>query len=566
MKTVLCSFNASYTHTAYSLYALAPYARIAGFEVELMQFTINQNTDSICSALYSTGAEVFMFSCYIWNIEQTLKVASDLKKITECKIILGGSEVFFEWEKYTELDYIDAVASGEGEAVIAPLLEAIKSGVDIGRVENVHTAAFHAKDIPCRPFDFSERIFPYTEPELKALSDKIIYYETTRGCVNNCAFCISSLDKNMRALSVQRVKAELDIFAAQGVKLVKFIDRTFNYDAKRAEEIVSFIIERNYPARFHFEIKAELLTQKLIDLFASSPTGMFQLEIGLQSINDEVLKTIRRHNNQAEFSRIFSLLRKNNNIHLHADLIAMLPNESLQTFTKGYDYLYSLKPHMLQLGFLKVLGGTDIKERAKEYKLVYSQNPPYEVIKTDLLSYSEKLLLKDVAFLTEKIYNSGSFEITLALLLKQYPSPFAMFAKMAEFCNKEAFLSYEHSKADYYKMLFAFGGGILHLDAALGFDYVSSLRKRPPDFSKGEVTELCGTEKYEIVCSEEFAKYLPVALQDTDRNERIKKTDLYLFQHDPLNDYIGTAIYAVFDLRDDPIYSHYHMRRLDKED
>lgn len=458
MKYVLIGINASFTHSALSIHALYAASKYKKM-ISIKEFNINQLSEAVLDDLFVLNADVYMFSCYIWNIEFILKIASDLKKIKQCIIVLGGSEVAYTPEYYLQsYDYFDYIISGEGEAMLDHFIDQVNIGESPSSIPGVYTKGKVFSSENLIEYNFTQRAFPYNEQILlDQLSGKIIYYESSRGCPYHCSYCISDLNKRLRYVLIDRVKEELLFFISHKVKQVKFIDRTFNCDAQRAYDIIQFIIENNICTNFHFEICADIMTEKMIDLLSSAPLDFFQIEVGLQSTNPMTLQAVRRNNNLDRFSKVVTKLISNANMHVHADLIALLPYETLKTFQEGFDYLYKIGPHMLQLGFLKLLNGTVLRREADTFNLIYSQTPPYEALSSATMAYTDKRLLKKIAMMIDKYYNSGLFSNTLQYIIKNhFDSPFDFYRNFADFYAHEIFDRRSVSRDELYLIMHRF--------------------------------------------------------------------------------------------------------------
>ena len=538
MKYALIAINSSYIHSSLSIYSIYS-SSLHKQQIDTMEFNINQPIDLIIEELYSSDAEVYMFSAYIWNIEMILKITSDLKKIKKSMIILGGSEVAFNPNEYLNTyDQIDYIISGEGEAVIDRFIETIdnlRSPLDIPGIYDKNKVYDQNNIIK---FNFHERIFPYDETILTSqLSNKIIYYESSRGCPFRCSYCISHLDKKLRYLSIGRVKEELLFFIQHKVNQVKFVDRTFNSDAKRAYEIIQFILENNICTNFHFEICAELMTQELVDLLRTAPLGCFQIEVGLQSTNTDSLNAINRTNDLVKFKEIMSKILFKNNIHVHADLIALLPYETLETFKNGFNYLYYIGPHMIQLGSLKLLNGTDLKKDAELYCIRYSNYPPYEALSTETLSYADKKTLKAVTNIVDKYYNSGAFSETLKYLINTYfDSPFAFYQSFAKFYNGMISDNRSVSRKELYNIMLQFLTAFDYDKVSkvlLVFDYLKNNSLYLPDFLQKEVRCINQKDIFNFLNEPENIRLFFPEFFGMQPKEIIKKTKFIRLPIDP---------------------------------
>ncbi len=403
--------NAKYIHTSLAIRYLR---NAVGDGADIFEASVNDNVYAVAEDIYKTGHRHILFACYIWNIENVIKISKLLKAADKRIVIsLGGPEVSHNAEKVlAENLHIDHIICGEGES-------GIKDFVENPPQRGVYS--FEAVS------DINSIPFPYRKGELEKLSDRLVYYETSRGCPYNCAFCLSSAVKGVRFRAVETVEKEILELARSGIKLVKLVDRTFNADNKRALRLVEFIKAHTSGVTFHFEVKAESMSDELVNALKASPKGMFQLEIGVQSTNSETLRRINRKADVPKLCRVVKELHENENIHLHLDLIAGLPKEDIKTFIKSFNDVYAMKPDDLQLGFLKKLSGAGISESDG----VFSDFPPYEVISTDAMSYEDILRLKGVSRCIERVYNSGEFKATLERLEKEYETPYDMFDELA---------------------------------------------------------------------------------------------------------------------------------------
>lgn len=443
-KVLLCALNSKFIHSCLSVYYLKKYAETHGVEkgkIEIKEFTINDTLDYILNGIFSSDAQIIGFPVYIWNCDYVSKLCRTIKKISPEKVILlGGPEIsFVDNHPYFSGEDYDFIIRGEGEKSFYNFL---KNGVITDEKEN----------------DFNNIPFPYDEENISLFKNRIVYYETSRGCPFSCAYCLSSQEKGVKFLNLERVKKELIFFASHDVKQVKFVDRTFNADKKRAYEIWKFIIEkfRETDMNFHFEIAADLLDDNLISLLKTSPDGLIQLEIGIQSTNDETLKLNCRKTDTKKVLNNVEKLMLHQNINIHTDLIAGLPGENLNDFKKSFNDVYSLKSHQLQLGFLKLLHGTEMVNLSKKFDFTFSPFAPYEVLKNKDLSYSDILHLKNIEDVFEKIYNSGRFVFSLGKLEKYFETPFEMFEKITEFFNQKSLSFVSISTKEIYNILHDF--------------------------------------------------------------------------------------------------------------
>lgn len=461
MKFLLAAINAKYIHTGPAVYSLRSYAgKKLQEHVEIAEYTINQQMEDILADLYRRKPDVIGFSCYIWNISMVKRLIREFHKLRpEMPIWLGGPEVSYEYQViFEEFPEVTGIMAGEGEETFRELLQwhvkaekNSETAGDAGWKENLRALQPTIAGTATRdgffgirkPLSMDELPFYYDsleEPEGEQTGHKILYYESSRGCPFRCSYCLSSIEKQVRLRSVDLVKRELQYFLDKKVRQVKFIDRTFNCDREHAMEIWRFLTEHdNGVTNFHFEISAELLTQEELELFSWMRPGLIQLEIGVQTTNQETLHAIHRPSDLERLKVTVMSVRKFRNIHQHLDLIAGLPYENLRSFRKSFNDVYGMQPDQLQLGFLKVLKGSEMYERAKEYGIVYQSEPPYEVLCTKWLSYEDIRELKKVEKMLELFYNSGQFRHTLKALEKLFESPYAMFLSLAEFYEEKGF-------------------------------------------------------------------------------------------------------------------------------
>lgn len=408
MKFLLVGINAKYIHSNPGIYSLKAYAeRVCTKEAEIVlaEYTINQMTDEIRRGIYEARPDWIGFSCYIWNIEIVKRLVSELRLLLpEVPIWLGGPEVSFHTEEFLwALPAVTGIMAGEGELLFAKLVNDYVSA----RQENANLQlgpVLIADEI----LDMDTLPFPYKD--MKDFENRIVYYESARGCPFGCAYCLSSIDKRMRFRSLSLVKEELAFFLAAKVPQVKFIDRTFNCSPVHAMEILRFIKEcDNGTTNFHFEIAADLLREEELEILQSLRPGLVQLEIGVQTTNLQVLHRVGRFSDLRKIQENTKKLLKNGNIHLHLDLIAGLPGEDYASFVRSFNEVFAMGGHELQLGFLKLLKGSPMEQMVQQYGIVTEQQPPYELLYTKDLTYAEVLKLKDVTEMLELYHNSQQF-------------------------------------------------------------------------------------------------------------------------------------------------------------
>ncbi len=462
---VLAAINAKYIHSNLAIHSLRAYAVQAEEEMQAIQireYTINQPFADILKDIYKSQPGFLGLSCYIWNRSLVDSLLVEIRKILpETWIWVGGPEVTYDAVRYLE-DHpaVDGVIRGEGEASLLGLLRHFQAGNPVDELLSVPGLTLrHGEDI-CDTgsrelLDMDELPFPYYD--LWDFENRIIYYESSRGCPFSCSYCLSSLDKKLRFRNLELVKKELLFFIEQKVPQVKFVDRTFNCDRQRALEIWRFLAEHDQGVtNFHFEIGADLLGSEEIACMRGMRPGLIQLEIGVQSTNPDTIREIHRRTDLAKLRNNVEQIRQGRNIHQHLDLIAGLPCEGYESFTQSFDQVYRMYPQQIQLGFLKVLKGSRMERMAESYACVYMDREPYEVLKTKWISYEEILALKRVEEMVEIYYNSGQFCRTLALLEGMFSSPFALYQSLGDFYEEKGYGGISHSRLHRYDVLLEF--------------------------------------------------------------------------------------------------------------
>ena len=466
MKILLAACNAKYIHSNLAVYNLKSCSGEYSSRVVVKEYTINQIRDDILKDIYLEQPDVVCFSCYIWSISFVRELVPDLKKILpQVEFWAGGPEVSYDAVEFLKKNpAFFGVMVGEGEETFHELagyyierkpetLSGIR-GVAF-RDENkgrdiVHTGWRELMDLSKVPFAYSN---------LTEFKNRIIYYESSRGCPFSCSYCLSSIDKKLRFRDIELVKKELQFFIDNKVPQVKFVDRTFNCKHDHAMEIWRYITENdNGITNFHFEISADLLRAEELALMKTMRPGLIQLEIGVQSTNPQTIKAIRRTMDFEKLKGIVEQIHSFGNIHQHLDLIAGLPYEGYDSFHKSFCDVYALRPEQFQLGFLKVLKGSHMMEMTGEYQILYKDREPYEVLSTAWLTYGEILRLKMVESMVEVYYNSGQFKNTLVFLEKYFDDPFRMYEALGRFYEKKGYSEISHSRMRRYEILMEFAG------------------------------------------------------------------------------------------------------------
>lgn len=471
-RFLLVAVNAKYIHSNPAVYSLRGYveASLRTF-VEIKEYTINQSLQDIMADIYARKPRVIGFSCYIWNWRMIQELIEELPKLLpDTDIWLGGPEVSYDAPGILkEYPQVTGIMIGEGEATFAELLESYVKLWEQEQAEEVACAesqAHNLQDIPglCLPSGYTSlreltdmNKLPFLYEDLEPFTKRIIYYESSRGCPYHCSYCLSSIDKKVRLRDISVVKRELQFFLDKRVAQVKFVDRTFNCDHKHAMEVWQYISEHdNGVTNFHFEISADILREEEIALLNRMRPGLVQLEIGVQSTNLRTIEAIDRVMNVEKLEQIVAAIHRGNNVHQHLDLIAGLPYEDYESFGNSFNRVYAMKPQQLQLGFLKVLKGSPMEERAGEYGLVYGSKPPYEVLYTKWLSYEDVVRLKRIEEMVEIYYNSNQFTHTLPVLEQAFDSVFVMYEKLADFFEEQGYFVNNPARSYRYEILLAF--------------------------------------------------------------------------------------------------------------
>lgn len=466
MRFLLTAVNAKYIHSNPAVYSLQAYAcqedPTLKEQIFVAEYTINQQMEDVLADLYVHRPDVIGFSCYIWNILYIKKLVRELKKLLpQVQIWLGGPEVSFDAEKVMEeYPQLTGIMLGEGEQTFLELAQHYKSGgsgEDISRIAGLAIRK-DGKVILTRPRELTDlSAIPFLYDDLQKFENKILYYESSRGCPFRCSYCLSSIDKKVRLRDFSIVKKELQFFLDQKVAQVKFVDRTFNCNKKHAMEIWEYLLAHdNGITNFHFEIAADILDEEQIRLLNKFRPGAVQLEIGVQSTNEETIREIDRHMDVGLLRQIVQKIHAGHNIHIHLDLIAGLPLEGYTSFGHSFDNVYAMEPEQLQLGFLKVLKGSKMHDNCATYGLVYLDVPPYEVLYTNWLSYEEVRRLKQIEEMVELYYNSNQFVTTLKLLVPQFASPFAFFEELADYFAGQGYFLKAPARSYRYQVLYDF--------------------------------------------------------------------------------------------------------------
>lgn len=541
MSVLLAAVNSKYIHTALGVRAL--YSYVKSDDVAMREFTVNENLGNVLKEIYRCHAEAVLFSCYIWNIEFILKLAEQLKKLSpDTLIVFGGPEVSFDSVYYMEkYPFIDAVMRGEGEETFADFLE---NGVSVDGM--VYRSGGIVVEMPERPpvCDINTLPFPYTDEDIAENKNKLIYYETSRGCPFRCSYCLSSTVHNVRFRDLEKVKEEIMHFVRGGARIIKFVDRTFNADRKRATELVKFLIKNGGKTQFHFEVAADLLDNEIISVFKTAPRDMFLLEIGVQSTNEATICAVDR---KTDFEKICAAVKElKGYVHIHIDLIAGLPYEDLNSFIKSFNDVMSIEPDVLQLGFLKLLRGTKIRNEYKKHDYVFSSVPPYEVLRNEYISYDDILTLKSVEEVLERYYNSEIFTNSLKRLQEFYDTPYDMFKTVADYFEEKGYFAVGISQAKLYSILAELCADGLFKDLLKLDFFMNSNNPSTPKWAIKPYDSSLLKHRFDILTEDFINENLP-QYRGMAVKEIIKYVQLERFDHDVLGDMGERDCVLLFD-------------------
>lgn len=548
MKCLLIAINAKYIHSNLAVYSLKACAerQVSGCSVELAEYTINHRAAEILDDIYLKKADILCFSCYIWNIEHVKTLIRNLRKLCpHVPIWLGGPEVSFACEeRLRELPEVDGILYGEGETSFPGLLKHYAEGAELpeGCVYREESGRI-LRTKPAEPVDMDE--IPFVYGDLKLFENKIIYYETSRGCPFSCSYCLSSVEKSLRFRSLSLVETELGFFLEKRVPQVKFVDRTFNCRKSHAMAIWRYIRDHdNGVTNFHFEIAADLLDEDELELIASLRPGLIQLEIGVQSANETTIAAIHRKMNLERVKTVMERLRRGNNVHLHLDLIAGLPWEDYESFGHSFDIVYEMQPSQLQLGFLKVLKGSPLYSEAAAHGILYQAEAPFEVLQTPWLSHDDIIRLKQVEQVVEIFYNSAQFTHTIEALEAHFERPFLLYELLGQEYRERGMEKKKHVREAFYEFLLQFVRSYLPEETerfrqllTLDF-YLRENAKKRPAFALPELSyrELASRLK-EAGCSEASGKLLRKQHAEVFQPPFTEREELWLLDYqyrDPL--------------------------------
>ena len=460
MKVLLVALNAKFIHSSLALRCLYAYAKEYKDYIELSEYTINQQEDFILQDIFIRNPEVVGFSCYLWNINEIRRITKNLKKVLpKIRIFWGGPEVSFDAKKVlSENPDVEFVIRGEGESTFQEVMGCfLQKEYDLSHICGVtwRKGNFITENPLRDPISLND--LPFIYENLTGLENRIIYYETQRGCPYQCQYCLSSVDKGVRFLSESRCKKDLKFFLDHHVRQVKFVDRTFNCNKNHALEIWRYLMENdNGITNFHMEITADLLDDETIAVLKNARPGLFQFEIGVQSTNSETIHAVKRNTSFQTTRQKVMQVYELGNIHVHLDLIAGLPYEDYESFGRSLNDVYELRPQQFQLGFLKLLKGSGLRRDSDRYGIVYREEAPYEVLYTKEISFKEMLLLKGIEEMIELYYNSGKAWHSLLYFVRLFQSPFRFYETFASYWVEHGHHIVQHGKMELYEILFSF--------------------------------------------------------------------------------------------------------------
>lgn len=542
MKILLTAINSKFVHSNLAVRYLKAFTKDMDYDCNIREFSINDREEKILEEIIKESPNVVAFSTYIWNIEIIKRLSNLIKLVDEnIEILYGGPEVSYDSQNILRELNGDYIIEGEGEKTYREFVEYKLKERNLEDIRGLYykkdnNIFFNGK----RPLmNMNEVVFPYEEDE--NLDNKIVYYESSRGCPFNCSYCLSSTIHGVRFLDIERVKKELSYFIKKEVRLVKFVDRTFNCNHKFTMAIWEFLINQDTKTQFHFEISADLLKDAELELLRKTPKDRFQFEVGVQTTNDEVLNRINRFVNFSDIKEKVDELLKLRNIKQHLDLIAGLPGEDYNSFKRSFNDVYSIKPEEIQLGFLKLLRGASIREESVAYGMKFSPYPPYEILKTKDLSYEELLKLKKVEEMVDKYYNSQKFNNIINYLVKQFDNPFDFYYELGKYFDKKGYFNRNIGNSEYYKVFLDFNMEILKgdkdiLNELLRFDYLNFNKKRGiPDFigrsiKREEEEEIKDMLRHKYSFKEYYLESFDIDIQSfLNDSIIIKKKDYYLF-------------------------------------
>ncbi|KGJ49251.1 radical SAM protein [Clostridium sp. NCR] len=549
MKILLTTLNSKFIHTNLAIRYLKQMVKdIEDIDVDIREYTINNELDFILKDIYANNYDVILFSTYIWNVNDIVKICNNLKKVNKnVKIALGGPEVTYDSEEsMKKYDFVDYILYGEGELVFRDFVKSLKGDIDIKDVNGIvyRNNGDIAKNKPMKDIENLDIIpSPYVDLNKAEYENRIVYYETSRGCPFNCQYCLSSTLQGLRYFSIDRVKSDLKALIDARVSQIKFIDRTFNANKKFAMEIMQFLMENdNDYTTYHFEVTAHLLTEDMLEFLKGCKEGLFQFEIGVQTTNEKVLEAVGRRDDFSKLSYVVQKIASYRNIHQHLDLIAGLPYEDYNSFENSFNDVFNLGIEHLQLGFLKMIKGTGIRNNADEHEFRYKDYPPYEVLYNKYITYNEILKLKDIEEILERYFNSKNFVLSMRYIIHNYykESPFKFFEDFATYFDKNGYFNMSQGKNQLYKILLDFytekiNKNIELFTEIIKYDYISlgKTSNVPGFMSKIEVEDFKNRCHLFLQNEENILKYIP-RFENTPAKQIIKHVHFEPFKYDIL--------------------------------
>lgn len=545
MKIILVAINAKYIHTNLAVRSIRETLKSKGHTCQIREYAINQPVESVFLDLMEANPELILFSTYIWNGQMVMELVEMISKVSNIPIIMGGPEIGFREESYLNQLPVKAIISGYGEGMVLSLVE---KGLKSSKIVKGEETRIPIEELP----------FPYEEQELVELKDRILYYEGSRGCPFRCSFCLSGLDKTYEERSVDMVLSHMKKFIDADVKQVKFVDRTFNTRPERALRIMKGILALE-PSRtnFHFEMTAERISEEMLSFLEQVPEGLFQFEIGVQSIHKETLEAVNRKNDFAVLDDILPKLSQIKGVHVHLDLIAGLPFETLSMFRQSFDKVYGYGAEKLQLGFLKLIYGSQLYEQREQYGYRYCSFGMYEILESNWISNEELRELKKIEEMVEKFGNEEYFKKSLGEIQKNYHSPYQMFLSLAQYWYGKQYDRSNHQRVMLYEILYGFIGEMKFSNQEeileyLIFDFFSTQNSGVRPVFLKEDSHL-HEKKYDILGDDSFRAILPKAYQEIPAKKLAKHFALWQFSKvNPIKgSFITAPIYLLFDDKGD---------------
>ncbi|WP_107571946.1 B12-binding domain-containing radical SAM protein [Clostridioides difficile] len=523
MKILLTTLNSKFIHTNLAIRYLKEFVRDL-IEVDMKEYTINNDLDYILKDIYKNEYDIILFSTYIWNVGDIVKLCDNLKKIRpNTKIALGGPEVSYDsYDAMKKYDFVDYILYGEGELIFRDLVLHLQGKMEINDVNGLVYRQGN-EIIVNKPMELLQNLdeipSPYENLNPREYENRIVYYESSRGCPFNCQYCLSSTIPGLRYFSLERIKRDLKALIDARVSQIKFIDRTFNANRKVAMEIMDFLMKNdNGYTTYHFEVTAYLIDDKMLEFLADCKEGLFQFEIGVQSTNEKTLDAVGRRDDFKKLSHVVQTVASYRNIHQHLDLIAGLPYEDYKSFENSFNDVFNLGIEHLQLGFLKMIKGTGMRKVADEHGFKYKDYAPYEFLYNNYISYEETLKLKDIEDILERYYNSKNFVLSMRYIIGRFykQSPFKFFEVFAKYFDENGYFDLAQGKNQLYKILMDFYNEKINIDNdvfndVLKYDYISlgKTSNIPQFFNKLDVDDFKNRCHVFLQDNDNLSTYLP---------------------------------------------------------